>query len=195
MSLPAIYAGSLHCESALLAPFNQEDGMSCLSRRSLVATGAALPALAVPAIAIVAAAEHDPTFAVIEAHRSALLEAMRATKFWNEMCPSDPRYPIARAESSAAGKVDRSAQFELANVVPTTRNGVFALMEYIEALYTAKIALPEDPAYYASGGADNYWISRFETDDPDHGIPLQLPLTFWVMRNVRTALKSLSVQS
>ena len=41
--------------------------MSNLSRRSLVTSAAALPALAVPAVAS-AAIEPDPTFAVIAAH-------------------------------------------------------------------------------------------------------------------------------
>jgi hypothetical protein len=46
--------------------------MSALSRRSIVASAAALPALAVPA-AVAAAVEPDPIFAVVERER--LLEA------------------------------------------------------------------------------------------------------------------------
>jgi hypothetical protein len=43
------------------------NAMSALSRRSLVTSTAALPALAVPAIAVAACAEPDPVFAAIEA--------------------------------------------------------------------------------------------------------------------------------
>jgi hypothetical protein len=45
--------------------------MSALSRRSIVASAAALPALAVPAV-VSAAVEPDPIFAAIEVHRKAL---------------------------------------------------------------------------------------------------------------------------
>ena len=41
--------------------------MSALSRRSLVTSAAASPALAVPAVAVAACAEADPVFAAIEA--------------------------------------------------------------------------------------------------------------------------------
>jgi hypothetical protein len=164
-----------------------------LSRRSLVAGAEALPALAVPAVA-----ELDPTFAVIGAHRNALLDAMRATKFSNEMCSNDTRYPNAEAESRAADDAEQSTQFELSSVVPTTWAGVFALMEYVEALHTAEVGLPEDPAYYASvddGDGDDHWIRRFEVDDlrsPHRGTQFRLPLIFLVMQNIRTALQSLS---
>jgi hypothetical protein len=190
------------CEIASLrirppAPFNQEDGMTHLSRRSLVAGAAALPALAVPAVA-----EADPTFAVIEAHRNALLDAMRSLKFLNEMYSTDPRCPNAWAKNLAADHAEEIAQFELSSVVPTTIDGVFALMEYIEGLHTAKVGLPEDAVYYASvDDGDGYdpWIRRFEVDDlrsPHSGTPFQLPLIFLVMQNIRTALQSLSaVQS
>jgi hypothetical protein len=158
-----------------------------LSRRSLVAGAAALPALAVPTVAVVA--EPDPTFAVIEAHRDALLAAMRAMKFPNEMCLNDPRYPNAWAKSCAADDAEQSAQFELSRVVPTTWGGMFASMEYVEALHTGEVGLPEDPAYYASvedGDGYDLWIRRFEVDgllSPDRGTPFQLPLIFLVMQN------------
>jgi hypothetical protein len=42
-----------------------------MSRRSIVASAAALPALAVPAV-VSAAVEHDPIYAAIEVHRKAL---------------------------------------------------------------------------------------------------------------------------
>jgi len=146
--------------------------------------------------------EPDPTFAMIEAHRNTLLHAMRATKFSKEMNLNDPRYPNAWAESRAADDAEQSAQFELSSVVPTTGGGVFALMEYVEALHTAEVWLPEDPAYYASvddGDGYDLWIRRFEVDDllsPHRGTPFQLPLIFLVMQNIHIALQSLSaVQS
>jgi hypothetical protein len=45
--------------------------MSNLSRRSIVAGAAALPALAVPAVASAAIADPDPIYAAIEVHQKA----------------------------------------------------------------------------------------------------------------------------
>jgi hypothetical protein len=171
--------------------------MTHLSRRSLVAGAAAVPALGVPAVA-----EPDPTFAGIEAHRNALFDTMRATKFANEMRANDYRYPKAWAESRAADDVEQGAQFKLSSVVPTTWGGVFAWMDYVEALHIAEVRLSEDPAYCASaddGDGHDLWIRRFEVDDlrsQHRGTPFQLPLIFLVMQNIRTAQQSLSaVQS
>jgi hypothetical protein len=115
----------------------------------------------------------------------------------NEMNLNDPRYPNAWAESRAAD--DAEQRFELSSVVPTTGGRRHRLMEYVEALHTAEAGLPEDPAYYASvddGDGYDHWIRRFEVDDlrsPHRGTPVQLPLIFLVMQNIRTALQSLSV--
>jgi hypothetical protein len=57
-------------------------------------------------------------------------------------------------------------------------------------------------SYYASvdddGGGCDHWIRKFEVDDllsPHRGTPLQLPLIFLVVQNIRTALQSLSAGS
>jgi hypothetical protein len=95
----------------------------------------------------------------------------------------------------------RVLNFELSSVVPTTEAAVFALMEYVEALHTAEVVLPEDSAYYASvddGDVDDHWIRRFEVDDllsPYRGTPFQLPLIFLVIKNIRTDRQSLSAGS
>jgi hypothetical protein len=61
--------------------------MSKLSRRSLVATAAALPALAVPAIA--ATGQPDPIFAAIEAHRVSY-------ETWSKALTIADQYPTNR---------------------------------------------------------------------------------------------------
>jgi hypothetical protein len=60
--------------------------MSALSRRSIVASAAALPALAVPAVAL-AAAEPDPIYAAIEAHRVAYAAWEKALRRCNDLAP------------------------------------------------------------------------------------------------------------
>jgi hypothetical protein len=65
--------------------------MSALSRRSLVASTAALPALAVPA-AVSAAIEPDPIYAAIEAHRIAYIAWGKALKHQSGI-PVDKDHP------------------------------------------------------------------------------------------------------
>lgn len=55
--------------------------MSHLSRRSLVTSAAALPALAVPAV-VMASIEPDPIFAAIEAYREA---AEASSRLWYQL--------------------------------------------------------------------------------------------------------------
>lgn len=103
-----------------------------LSRRHLVTTVAALPALAVPAVAV-AAAEPDPIFAAIEEHRRA---------WWDDggHC-SDLDWIASHGETEAVReeaerKLDllweqvRAATDKLIDTAPTTNAGVAALLEY-----------------------------------------------------------------
>jgi hypothetical protein len=69
--------------------------MSALSRRSIVASAAALPALAVPAV-VSAAIEPDPIYAVIE--RDRLLEAA----FQARCAYEDELEGIAKAKQPAS---------------------------------------------------------------------------------------------
>ena len=84
--------------------------MSNLSRRSIVASAAALPALAVPALAI-ASIEPDPIFAAIEEYKRA----------------KEPveRDGASRAEVYAAV----AAREQLAENEPTTKAGLIAILD------------------------------------------------------------------
>jgi hypothetical protein len=177
--------------------------MSELSRRSLVASASALPALAIPAVTFPAQAETlplppDPVFAIIDAHRTALLSAMRATKIICET-PNDQRTKEGDLAEDRADAAEREATWELIGVVPTTFAGVFGLMEYVDELHIGKIALPEEPNQWFVAWDDGGRLKACTFEDADdklvspfNGEPLDLPLTFWVMRNVQTALRSLT---
>ena len=176
--------------------------MSHLSRRSLVTSAAALPALAVPAAAIAAVPGPDPTFAAIAAHRDAYLSRMRAAVPTMELEPGDERETELDAALDAAYEVQHQAEWELSEVVPTSMAGVIAMLRYLEDWQEQAICLPEDPANWHSGGQSNdetASIWTYEADDrfdKFSGKPLKLPFTYWVMKNIRQALESLStVQS
>jgi len=101
-----------------------------LSRRSLVASVAALPTLAVPAVAVAAVAEPDPVFTLIEAHRQVYqcwsdAVHVEAHMYWN-----DPRMPAAEAETNRCADLKWDAYDDLI-AAPTTVAGVAAVLEYI----------------------------------------------------------------
>jgi hypothetical protein len=90
--------------------------MSKLSRRSLVASAAALPALAVPAIAITSV-EPDPIYAAIERWKEAVAvedEAFRAHGDGDETATD------ARIE----------AMHDIFNTMPTTMDGMRAKIDF-----------------------------------------------------------------
>jgi hypothetical protein len=88
--------------------------MSELSRRSLVATAAALPALAVPAVAVANTAEPDPIFKLIAAHQAAYAYDKAQTEE-----ETDRLFP---------GYYELGCQ--LAETAPVTLAGVIAIMRY-----------------------------------------------------------------
>ena len=61
--------------------------MSALSRRSLVTSAAALPALAVPAVAVAVSNEPDPIYAAIEKYQHAE-EVSMALDVYDDVEPS-----------------------------------------------------------------------------------------------------------
>jgi hypothetical protein len=85
--------------------------MSNLSRRSLVSSAAALPALAVPAVAIAVTAEPDPIFAAIEEYKRT-------------------KEPVERdGASDAEVNAAVAAREQLAQTEPTTKTGLIAFLD------------------------------------------------------------------
>jgi hypothetical protein len=110
--------------------------MPNLSRRHLVTTAAALPALALPAAAGTLALEPDPIFAAIERYR-AFDEAYYALCDYEEnltesghkltLAPGDHRTP----EMAAAVAAVRSARADLTKTAPSTPAGMVAYLDYV----------------------------------------------------------------
>jgi hypothetical protein len=105
--------------------------MSNLSRRSLVASAASLPALAVPAVAVAASAEPDPVYTLIEAHRRAYQTWSDAVDVQFGLRRDDPRLPAAEAETERLGVVKEGRFYDLSAASPTTVAGVAALLDHI----------------------------------------------------------------
>jgi hypothetical protein len=107
--------------------------MSDLSRRSLVASAAALPTLAVPAVAVAVAAEPDPVYALIEAHKQACQNWSDAVDIQDELTYDDPNLPSAEEETERRWAVIEGHLGNLCSAMPSTIAGVAALAEYYHA--------------------------------------------------------------
>jgi hypothetical protein len=101
--------------------------MSKFSRRSLVASAASLPALALPAVAVAASAEPDPIFAAIEKYQHAK-EVCLAMDIYDDVEPTPT--PEDEADPRAA-VVD--TRLRLAETVPTTLAGLRKYLDFVLA--------------------------------------------------------------
>jgi hypothetical protein len=113
--------------------------MSKFSRRSIVSSVAALPALVVPAAAVAASTDPDPIYAAIEKERA--LEAAFVARCYQEddlvdasvelepAAPDDDRTP----EMVAVVDAGVNARLELAKTAPTTLAGIIAYLDYLLA--------------------------------------------------------------
>jgi hypothetical protein len=111
-----------------------------LSRRSLVASAAALPALAVPALAESGFPDNpvscDPIFAAIEAYGPSFeqwLAAISASDFLpaeRKKLPPGEYFRLKRIEKVSLDRLGE-ADHDLFNTVPTTLAGLQALFAYL----------------------------------------------------------------
>lgn len=114
--------------------------MSDLSRRSLVASAAALPALAVPVVAV-ASVEPDPVYAAIEKSRIVEARFLARSEYEDEyrakpgvrLAPDPDEDGEYGRTSEMVAAVDASiaSRQELANTVPTTLPGLVAHLDYV----------------------------------------------------------------
>lgn len=118
--------------------------MSNLSRRSLVTSAAALPALAVPAVAVAASAEPDPIYAAIEKFRHADEAAMARFIYEDnllhghaELTPALRDFRTAAMVAVVTAEVD--ARRELTETMPTTLAGLSKYLDFVLA-QTAKLS-------------------------------------------------------
>ena len=80
--------------------------MSILSRRSLVTSAAALPALAVPAVAAAASSEPDPIFAAIEKERALNTAFLARCHYEDDLAETGVKLAPAWTYTSPAGRVN-----------------------------------------------------------------------------------------
>lgn len=181
------------------------------TRRAVLAGAASLSALAIPALAAPPSTP-DPIFAAIERHRQSALEFYRQVAIeaeLDEIIPfekrknyhvedrdnpdvgrdDDPRWTAFRKTYDIASDEKESSAIELTDTVPTTMAGVVALLAYLDSFargavrvsetnYSSYLHLPDD---------------LFDESVVDHrGRPVELPFSWWIMRNVQTALVRLN---
>lgn len=114
--------------------------MPNLSRRHLVTTAAALPALVLASdvIASQLSPSSDPIFAAIEKHRTAFAAFIAHSEYEDDLeekgheltpAPGDNR----TSEMVAVVTASRTARAELAETVPTTMAGMSAYFDYLLA--------------------------------------------------------------
>ena len=119
--------------------------MSQLSRRSLVTSAAALPALAVPTI-VLASVDPDPIYAAIEKHRAADAAFLARCHYEEDPANRPPEIHQTPAdihqtpEMAAAVSATRAARFELANASATSLAG---LVSYLECIVSESNKLDE----------------------------------------------------
>jgi hypothetical protein len=94
--------------------------MHTMNRRALVAGAATLPAISLPAIAALPAA--DPIFAAIEDHR--IKDAAFRVAYQDESAENN-------ATVAAAGKVEAAAARTMLLTVPTTLAGIAARVSHV----------------------------------------------------------------
>ena len=110
--------------------------MSNLSRRSIVASAAALPALAVPVVAprIATYPVYEAVEEAIETHRRLDIEwracVSREIALEEELSNEDPRVLEAQQANTTTGDRADSAAYVLSDIEPTTVAGVLALLKY-----------------------------------------------------------------
>jgi hypothetical protein len=155
--------------------------MSKLSRRTLITRATALPAFAVPAVAVVPAtaavrAETDPIFAAIERHRQSIVPWKAAVEIESELRHDDPRYADAGRVTQETACDLHVASEELVRIYPTTIDGVAALLKY----YAESAAI----------GDRDYWPHRFWNDDSDEADDLEnKPFDLFLARHAAAALE------
>lgn len=185
----------------------QDEGTATMttqsSRRAILAGAATLPALAVPTAGAsslaqpsAAAVPVDPVFAAIEAHRAAHMQVMLKGEISIGLVSGTPEHDVAQAQTDAAYELRAQAEAELVGVVPTTEAGVFSLLKYVEDFCCERIRHPTKPTQWHSQVEflDTTYVED-EIVDALNGDPCELPVLFWIMRNVRTALADLRTEA
>jgi hypothetical protein len=139
--------------------------------------------------------EVDPIFAAIEGHRDAHMRRMKTGRVVSRTSSPSREFDAVEAVQDVACDLLSAAEEELARTQPTTMAGVRALLAYVDDFHTQAFALSEDPKNWHSTHEFLPTLVDDEILDRLSGEPIELPFTFWIVRNARMALQSLAVRS
>ena len=123
------------------------------------------------------------------------MRRLKAGRIYSHLGDVDaPGYQAPEEADAEAYQAKRDAEFDLVETEPTTHAGIVALLAYVDDFHTGAFADPDDPKWYSQPEEFEDWEDE-QIVMRHNGKPLPLSFTFWIMRNVRTALQTLAVQS
>lgn len=161
-----------------------------------MSTVAIASAAAIPSPSIAATGPDDPIFAAIERHRRAVLDWMLSLKIQSDLeekipanrWQKDRRWIAACQQYDAASDERNGATSALLEIVPTSRLGVIALFDYVDEVVRGGVRISDT-------NCSGAWLFPERLVDDaitDHrGKPVEMPFSYWIMRNVRAGLISL----
>lgn len=155
-----------------------------LTRRNMLA-GIATASVVVGASSLTAAAvAADPIFAAIEEHRTAFFEHLELI---TDVPNDDDDLICEGPEYEASYERTEDAAVALANVQPTTVDGVLALLAYVHQFNLGSITCTRRQGCYSE---HLLWPEYLVDDEVKsrRGRELKLPFPYWIMENVRAAL-------
>jgi hypothetical protein len=165
------------------------DTKSATSRRTLLATGAALAAAPVAAaVPIVTSTVPDPIFAAIDAHKAAFLRGLPIAMEHATTPIHTAKYDELGEAQAEADDIALDAAMDLADIAPTTIAGVLALIDYVRDFNQGKFGIGGG---WHSGLSSWPNASQFEfevVDDYDE----ECGMAYAVLLNVRAALANLA---
>jgi hypothetical protein len=173
--------------------------LKSVSRRTILAGAAALPALTAPAVALAASgtvpaemvpAELDPIFAAIDAHRQAFLKQIASCLKKSNLMDGTPEHDAADDEHADDWVDYHNASIDLLDIEPTSIAGVLALLDYVQQLNDGALVSPDDPGVRSNWQA---WPCSGISDDDD--LDDTSPMAWHLLRAVREALEQFAAVS
>jgi hypothetical protein len=141
--------------------------------------------------------ERDPIFAAIEEYTAAYIKDMAISRATGDLNLDDPANKRAKHELAIAGNARNKCGLALTRIRPTTIEGVFALLAYVEEFNAGGIWLEETRGLPWR----DQWRSMvtswpgIKSDDQACAATEHDMCAFALLSNVHEALKALAVRS
>jgi hypothetical protein len=104
------------------------------------------------------------------------------------MADADPAHKALERAEQRAMRIEDKAQIDLANTAPQSREGLLALLSYVEDFCVGAQAMPGDERNWHSGTIFLHDIEDRKSLDRFKNEPLELPFLFWIIRSARQTI-------